>query len=368
MTIQTQCTNRREMVAAMAAHLGTEARYLYAPTCAYAVGAFTVNRDSSITCADENVSELAELVPFLWEAGLITRETVAAMQQEENETMLAPGETDAAADESPVDLEADTEASETSDPVFQPGEVETDTEAGKPPVDLEAGTEVYDISAPVPQMSENDTEEPGTEADTISVVIHNHGLEAHGADNLLRTLYSRQHLLRAMMESDTIHVDDELVTRLQDERPETLEKVISILRDCQRVGLVEGVDLTREDFTLRFAKGPSHPERKTFSGILMDRMVEKARTARHVNVRVKTAEEEEMKYTSRNWLLQLGLGGAENAALRHAMLGHLKGYAAFRKAEKMAEHTARYAEIRRQKRAAAAANDNSEEVTANEPE
>ena len=66
MTIGTQTADRKEMARALAEHLGTTARYLAMPTYAFQVGAYTVNRDGSISGEDLDV-----IRPFLVERGYI---------------------------------------------------------------------------------------------------------------------------------------------------------------------------------------------------------------------------------------------------------------------------------------------------------
>ena len=72
--------------------------------------------------------------------------------------------------------------------------------------------------------------------------------------------------------------------------------------------------------------------------------------AHHVSGSRLTPEENEMKYFCRNWLIQLGMGGADHKEIRNALLDHLHGFAAFRTADKMDAHKAKYAEIRKAKR------------------
>ena len=52
MTIQTATADRKAMAKAIAAHLGTETKYLGMPTCAYRAGPYTINRDGSIEGED----------------------------------------------------------------------------------------------------------------------------------------------------------------------------------------------------------------------------------------------------------------------------------------------------------------------------
>ncbi len=48
MTIETRTQDRKTRAKALAAELGTEARYMGLPSYAYQVGPYTVNRDGSI--------------------------------------------------------------------------------------------------------------------------------------------------------------------------------------------------------------------------------------------------------------------------------------------------------------------------------
>ena len=69
--------------------------------------------------------------------------------------------------------------------------------------------------------------------------------------------------------------------------------------------------------------------------------------AHHVSSKRVEPLDSEMKYFCRSWLMQLGMGGADSKATRAALLNHLHGYAAFRTADKMDAHRARYAELRK---------------------
>jgi len=68
MTIQTQCTDRRELVRRLSSHLQTPAVYMRVPTCAYRIGEITVERDGSIT-GDEEM--LTRIKPFLLKCGYV---------------------------------------------------------------------------------------------------------------------------------------------------------------------------------------------------------------------------------------------------------------------------------------------------------
>lgn len=68
MTIQTQCTDRRELVRRLSSCLQTPAVYMRVPTCAYRIGEITVERDGSIT-GDEEI--LTRIKPFLLKCGYV---------------------------------------------------------------------------------------------------------------------------------------------------------------------------------------------------------------------------------------------------------------------------------------------------------
>ena len=67
MILNTHPNDRKEMVKAISELTGLEATYLYMPTCAYQIGAITVNRDGSISCDDEAVVET--ICPMLIDRG-----------------------------------------------------------------------------------------------------------------------------------------------------------------------------------------------------------------------------------------------------------------------------------------------------------
>ena len=73
MRIETNATDRRALVQAISDHLGQQAAYQGPPTFAYAVGAITVERDSSLTGND---ADLEALKPFLREQGYLTADRV----------------------------------------------------------------------------------------------------------------------------------------------------------------------------------------------------------------------------------------------------------------------------------------------------
>ena len=278
MTLQTNPTNRREMVQAIAERLGSPAVYLRTPTCAYRIGGLTVERDGSI--ASDDGALLEALRPMLMERGWLT---------------------DA------VDSEAEAPAAK-AEPTEQDSEI-TQMELSFP---VENWT--------VPQLK-----------------------------NLLHTLYSNQHILRRMMESDALYIDLQLVERLDEaQTPDDLE---ARLADGLAAETLKGCRIRDGKFTFEATLDERDPTRWQVYGTLLGAMFRHAKAAKRVFLRAD-ADSENEKYRANSLLARLGFGGPEHKELRRVLMGHLNGYAAFRNEAGMRAHREKYAQLRREQQAA----------------
>ena len=286
MTIQTATADRKAMAKAIAAHLGTETKYLGMPTCAYRAGPYTINRDGSIEGED-----FEAIRDFLVQEGYAA---------------------DIPGNEAPDDSEA-------TDPV-----VTAFVEA------LENVPSIETVHAAADQEAEN------TET---HVTIPLHDFTPTSLMNLLRMLYARQTLIAAMTKSDLIRSDEEMISRLTDEKPETIEEISEILKDEIREGLVSGVNYEDGKLTMAFPFDENKPTEWTaYSGLmLLDKETEE--------------------------ISQINMGGPEFKEQRRVLLGHLSGFAAFRTADKMDAHKAKLASQRKAKR-----EENVSEVTPHDPD
>lgn len=281
MTLQTNPTDRREMVQAIAERLGSPAVYLRTPTCAYRIGNLTVERDGSIVSDDDTLLET--LRPMLMERGWLT-------------------ESDAAADS-----EAEAPAAKT-EPAEQDSEI-TQMELSFP---VENWT--------VPQLK-----------------------------NLLHTLYSNQHILRRMMESDALYIDRQLVERLDE--AQTLDDWEARLADGLAAETLKGCRIQDGKFTFEASLDDRDPTRWQVYGTLLGAMLRHAKAAKRVFLKAD-ADSENEKYRANSLLTRLGFGGTEHKALRRALTGHLNGYAAFKSEAGMQAHREKYARLRREQQAA----------------
>ena len=278
MTLQTNPTDRREMVKAISERLGSPAVYLRTPTCAYRIGNLTVERDGSIASDDEALLET--LRPMLMEQGWLT---------------------DAAAD-----FEAEASAAKT-----EPTEQDSETTQMELSFPLEDWT--------VPQLK-----------------------------NLLHTLYSNQHILRRMMESDALYIDRQLVKRL--EEAQTLADWEARLADGLAAETLKGCCIQDGKFTFEATFDDRDPTLWQVYGTLLGAMLRHAKDAKRVFLR-EDADSENEKYRANSLLTRLGFGGPEHKELRRVLMGHLSGYAAFRNEVSMRAHREKYARLRRERQA-----------------
>lgn len=168
-------------------------------------------------------------------------------------------------------------------------------------------------------------------------------------NNLLRTLYSNQTILRRMMLSDALYIDRQLVERLSEVPTETLADFEALLADGLATGLLKGCRIQDGRFTLEAIQDDRDPARWQVYATLLCAILEHAKAAKRVFLRAD-ADPVNEKYRANSFLMRLGFGGPEHKPLRRVLLGHLNGYAAFRSAAGMQAHREKYAQLRRKQR------------------
>ena len=262
----TNTSDRKALAQALAAELGTEARYLGVPSCAYQIGGYTINRDGSID------GDLEAIRSFLIRHDYIHPEP-------SQETIDAGTDTD-------------------SVPAFE------------------------------------------SEADSTELSIPCVGFAPQQLISLIRIMYSRQKLLAAMTKNDGIRIDEELIGLLNDEKPETADRILELMQNEIRVGMVNGVSISNETFTLTLA-GADHSNDLYTYVRLIAALLSRAKAAGFVTARLIDPAEGEMKYYVNSFLNQLGFGGSDHINDRKVLMGHIKGYAAFKNTAQMEKRKAR---------------------------
>ena len=168
-------------------------------------------------------------------------------------------------------------------------------------------------------------------------------------NNLLRTLYSNQYVLRRMTGCGALYIDRQLVERLNEAPMETPADFEALLADALATEMLKGCRVQDGRFTLETVGDGRDPARWQVYAALLGAILKRAKAAKRVFLRADVGPENE-KYRANSFLMRLGFGGPEHKQLRRALLGHLNGYAAFKSATDMQAHREKYALLRREQR------------------
>ncbi len=257
--------DRKALAVELAAEIGAEVKYLAAPTFAYEVGPYTINKDNSIDGAD-----LEAIKDFLIRHDYIHQEPAVPVEEKT---------------------------------------VDTITET--------------DVSIPISELT------------PVAMI------------NLLKLVYAKQNLIAAMTRSDFIFIDEEVIGLLNDEKLDSMKKIVSILESEAKVGMIRGLDLKADRLIFAFPFDGNEPSNWQSYTKLFLAIIDRAKTAQHVSAKRVEPAGSEMKYYCNSLLTQLGFGGVDFKADRAVLLSHLPGYAAFKNTDKMEAHKAKFSERRK---------------------
>ena len=211
---------------------------------------------------------------------------------------------------------------------------------------------------PAGEQTEPETETPDSGAqDQVSISVPADDLTPTQMKNLIFTLFTKQYLIGKMTGGDLLNIPDNLIARLMENTPETMEDFKALLDAAKEDGLT-GFEFAEGKVTLTYAAHQDEPERNMLYAMLTARILKAAKEA--TRVFPERQEPENEKYFARAWLLRIGYNGADSKAERNLLLKHLKGHSAFPHDEAAEKHKTKYAEIRKEKRQAA------QEVTSND--
>ena len=303
--------DRKDLVRRLEELTGLTANYTYVPRCAYEIGAFTVERDCSLTVgenADENIINT-----------LLAEEMIVEMDED------------------------DTDEDETD-------EDDTDEDDAD-----EDGTEADDTDCD--DADEDDTDEDDTDEYpldlTVSVPLADHTVQT--LKNLICTIYSRGSLL-SKATGGTFHADKTLTDALDEHDFRSVPELIAFIREWEETNpelqgiRFDGDELIFDGFGE--AQDADHVQAFTDLASAINTMV-----ITQKRVQAKEVDDSNEKYTMRIWLVRIGFGGAEYKTDRKILMENLSGHSAFRNDEEKAKWTER----QKAKREAARAAQNSEE-------
>lgn len=289
MKLQTNPTDRKQMVKDISELLGTASRYMGIPTYAFEVGCVIVNRDGTTDCNDPEVLE--RLIPMLNENGYL-------------------------AEVPAIECDPDTEPESCQEP----------TDAAAPEIQ-EHGEMVTETTLTIPII----------------------GMEPGDLRNLIFTLYSKQHLLNKAMGGGFLFIHENVINRLQEIDLETNAQLIELLDDFRGLDELRGIRIDDTHFSMTVPFSGEHPDDMMLYAILLSKVFENCRATKRVRPILQALGDNE-KYLMHSWLIRLGCGGPDFKALRKRMTDGLTGFCAFPDQARAEKHKAKYAEIRRIRR------------------
>ena len=301
--------NRKELVSRLEELTGLKAHYTFVPRCAYEIGAFTVEKDGSLTVAEDADESILEI---LMADGMIKTAEAEAETAEVSETAEEP------------ETEEDADATETTEETTEEAE-EQDAEE---PAEAENAFPIdTSVSFPLSQHS------------STSLI------------NLVCTIYSRGAILSKATDGK-FHADKELVDALQSAKLYTAQSVLDFLAEWDGKPMV-GIVFTEDKVAFTGFTGVQDAEHvRTFTRLAA--VINKAAITQK-RVIAKEVDMTNEKYALRNWLIRLGMDGEEYKADRKILMENLSGHVAFRTKADEEKWKARQQEKRDALRAAKAA-------------
>ena len=338
MNYELNIDNRKDLVKKIEALTGLKSRYTMMPRCAYEIGAFTVEKDGSLTVADDadqNVIDALLAEQMIVPASTAEDEPIASV-----ETEAADPETETAAladsDEDYVEINvtiiSDTNELDTAEPE-QTDEPETAAENDQP-----EQSEQPDNG--FPQNTE------------ISFPLTDHTVQS--LTNLICMIHSRGALISKATAGE-FYADQTLVDEITGHEFRSIYELIAFVREWEETNPeLKGIYFADDKIIFSgFGAAPDAEHVQTFTKLAaaMNRMA-----ITQKRVQAKDVDDSNEKYAMRIWLVRIGFGGAEYKADRRILMEHLTGHTAFRNDEEKAKWT----EHQKAKRDAAKAAKNAE--------
>ena len=208
-------------------------------------------------------------------------------------------------------------------------------------------------SEPAGEQTEPEAESTMT-VDEVSITVPADDLTPTQLKNLIFMLFTKQYLIGKMTGGDLLNIPDNLIARLMEKTPESMEDFLSLLDAAKADGL-SGFKFADGKITMTYRAHQDEPERNMVYAMLTARILKAAKEA--TRIFPERQEPQNEKYFARAWLLRIGYGGADSKAERNLLLKHLKGHSAFPNDDAANRHKEKYAAIRKEKRQEVTGND-----------
>lgn len=322
MRFEKNITDRKELVKRLGELTGTAPYYTRVPRCAYEIGAYTVERDGSLT-VEEDAADM-QILEALKEEGLI---------QDADGMIGADTQTEDTEDVETEELEETTAETETVDAMET---AETEPASAEPEsteeTDLVPDSE-YESETQEEAAAQEDETLPADAPTTLAVSLPIGEHTGVSLRNLVNMIYSRGPLL-SKAAGGNFHVTKELVDALQGDsctatREDFLKKLAGY-RETHGSGM-EGLEITEDAVSFTGFPAPERPEQAEAFCQLAEKMGSMALSQKRIQA--KEVNDSNEKYAFRIWLIRLGMNGEAYKGTRKVLMEHLSGHAAFRTPE-----------------------------------
>ena len=182
------------------------------------------------------------------------------------------------------------------------------------------------------------------EHDRLTISVPANDLTVKAMHNLILMLYSKQYLLCKAVKEDSIHINDAVISCLNESLPENPDDFKALMDDFKARGQITGVDFADDSVSLSFPLSDISEIIQAYTQLTAS-IIAAAKAATRVHPERQQPENE--KYHMLSWLVRLGFGGKEAKSVRNVLLRHLKGHSAFRSDLEAQKHRDKYAAIGR---------------------
>ena len=279
--------DRKVLVKRLEELTGLKAAYTYVPRCAYEIGAFTVERDCSLTVGEDADQSIID--------------TLLA------EEMIVPASTEAEdADEDEAEPDEDTEPEDADEDEAESDE-DTEPDNGFP-----LRTE-------------------------ISLPLGHHTVQT--LTNLICMIHSRGTLL-SKATGGAFSADQTLVDEIGGHEFRSIYELIAFIRQWEETNPeLQGIRFADDKLIFDgFGEAADADHAQAFMR-LATAMNHMALTQKRVQA--KDVDDSNEKYAMRIWLVRIGFGGADHKTDRRVLMENLSGHSAFRNYEEKAKWTER---------------------------
>ncbi len=305
--------NRKNLVKKIEALTGLKSRYTMMPRCAYEIGAFTVEKDGSLTVADDADQNVIN--------ALLAEQMIVPASSDEDE-QVAPTE---------IAVEPKTEAADSNEDYVE--------------IDVTIISDTDELDTAEPETVAEDTQPEQTEQPDsdfplnteISFPLTDHTVQS--LTNLICMIHFRGTLISKATGGE-FSADQTLVDEIAGYEFRSIHELVAFIREWEETNPeLKGIYFADDKLIFSgFGTAPDAEHVQTFTKLAaaMNRMA-----ITQKRVQAKDVDDSNETYAMRIWLVRIGFGGAEYKADRRILMEHLTGLTAFRNDEEKAKWTER---------------------------